>query len=281
MNIDMAVTLINQRDFLFPGMDIRIREVQEIELEILLEFDRICKEEGLKYQLFAGTLLGAIRHKGFIPWDDDIDVVMLREDYEAFLRVGQKKLGKDYFLQTKATDKNYVNPFAKIRKNGTVFRETLVKDVDMHHGIYIDIFPVDNAMPRSKKGYRQVRLLNYFREIKKGRTQERSHEENLFQRLLSDTMVDRGINFALNLFSKKKTDYVSDLVFNNTEKLYDEYSLRRETFESTIPGEFEGYFFPIPSNYHEVLTIYYGDYMTLPPLENQKPHHHVVEIIVW
>ena len=88
----MAEALINQRDFLFPGMDIRIREVQEIELEILLEFDRICKEEGFKYQLFAGTLLGSIRHKGFIPWDDDIDVVMLREYYEAFLKIAQKKL---------------------------------------------------------------------------------------------------------------------------------------------------------------------------------------------
>lgn len=263
------------------GNRLTLTEIKQVELGILDYIVDICNKYNLIYYLSYGTLIGAIRHKGFIPWDDDIDVVMLREDYEAFLRVGQKKLGKDYFLQTKATDKNYVNPFAKIRKNGTVFRETLVKDVDMHHGIYIDIFPVDNAMPRSKKGYRQVRLLNYFREIKKGRTQERSHEENLFQRLLSDTMVDRGINFALNLFSKKKTDYVSDLVFNNTEKLYDEYSLRRETFESTIPGEFEGYFFPIPSNYHEVLTIYYGDYMTLPPLENQKPHHHVVEIKVW
>ncbi len=274
----MTEALNNQKDFLFPGMDIKIREVQKIELEILLEFDRICKEEGLKYQLFAGTLLGAIRHTGFIPWDDDIDVVMLREDYEAFLTIAQKKLGEDYFLQTEATDKNYVNPFAKIRKNGTVFMEKLVEGVDMHHGIYIDIFPVDNVMPRSKKGHRQVRVLNYFREIKKGRTQNRRHEENLFQRLLTDAMVDRGINYALNLFSKKRTDYVSDLVFNNTEKLYDEFPLSKETFESTIPGKFEGHFFPIPNNYHEVLTIYYGDYMTLPPKEEQKPHHHIVQI---
>lgn len=268
----------SHEEFLFPGMDIKIREVQKIELEILLEFDRICKEEGLKYQLFDGTLLGAIRHKGFIPWDDDIDVAMLREDYEIFLKVAQKKLGLDYFLQTTDTDKNYVNPFAKIRKNGTVFKENMVKDIDMHHGVYIDIFPMDNAKPHTAKGHRQVKILNYFREIKKARTQKKDQQESFFQRILSDSMVDNGINYALNLFAKRKTNYISDLVFNNTEKLYDEFSLSSKAFESMMMVNFEGYKFPIPKNFHEVLTIYYGDYMTLPAKADQKPHHHIVEI---
>ncbi len=88
----------------FPDLDINIRAVQKVELEILLEFDGVCKENNIKYHLFAGTLLGAIRHNGFIPWDDDIDVCMLRGDFEKFLTIGQECLGKDYFLQTYETD---------------------------------------------------------------------------------------------------------------------------------------------------------------------------------
>lgn len=268
----------NHEEYWFPGLDVKIREVQKIELEILLEFDRICKEEGLAYQLFSGTLLGAIRHQGFIPWDDDIDVAMMRKDYEIFLRIAQVNLGYDYFLQTTETDPNYVNPFAKIRKNGTVFKEKMVKDVDMHHGVYMDIFPMDYVKPGKKIGYLQLSLLTYFRDIKKHRAQGIREKESFFQRRLSDAVVDRGIKASLNLFSKRGTDHISDLVFNNTKELYDDFALSKETFETLIIGDFEGYSFPIPKNYDEELRIYYGDYMTLPRKEDQDPHHDIVEI---
>lgn len=94
----------------------KMTNVQHIELEILKKIDEVCKKHNINYWLDSGTLLGAVRHQGFIPWDDDIDIGMLREDYEKFLKVAQKDLGDDYFLQTRSTDKNYPLVFAKVRK---------------------------------------------------------------------------------------------------------------------------------------------------------------------
>ena len=275
----MSKLAVNENEeYWFPGLDVKIKEVQNIELEILLEFDRICKEAGLTYQLFSGTLLGAIRHQGFIPWDDDIDVAMMRKDYEIIWKIAKENLGQEYFLQTTETDQNYVNPFAKIRKNGTVVKERLVENVDMHHGIYMDIFPMDFVKPKKRMGYLQLSLLTYFRDLKKHRAQGIRDKESFIQRRLSDPMVNRGIKAALNLFAKRGTEHISDLVFNNTKELYDDYALKKETFEDIISGEFEGYSFPIPKNYDEELTIYYGDYMKLPKKEDQSPHHNIVEI---
>ena len=92
----------------YGNFNINLKELQNIQMEILVEFDRICKKNNIKYQLFAGTLLGAIRHKGFIPWDDDIDVCMLRKDYIKFLNACESDLRENYFLQTFETDEQYI-----------------------------------------------------------------------------------------------------------------------------------------------------------------------------
>src|SRR5699024_7471673 len=136
-----------------------IKEVQKDQLDILIEFDRICKKNNIKYQLFAGTLLGAIRHKGFIPWDDDIDVCMLREDYEKFLNICNKDMKNEYFLQTYNSDTNYIMQFAKLRKNNTIFLERVTANCDIHHGVYIDIFPLDDVRPNTLMGNFQQKLL--------------------------------------------------------------------------------------------------------------------------
>lgn len=139
------------------GVD--IKDVQRLELEILLEFDRICKKHGMKYQLYAGTLIGAIRHEGFIPWDDDIDVCMLRSEYDKFLSWVEIELNNKYFFQTYKTDLNYINKFAKIRRNGTLFVEKSVKDLEIHHGVYIDIFALDNIELKTLKGKWQILVI--------------------------------------------------------------------------------------------------------------------------
>ena len=100
-----------------------LRRLQQTEFEILKEFDRICKKHNIQYFLDSGTALGAARHKGFIPWDDDIDVGMLRSDYEHFLEICPKELEQKYFLQTIETDPGCPCLFAKIRKNGTIYQE--------------------------------------------------------------------------------------------------------------------------------------------------------------
>lgn len=124
--------------------DAKLRRLQLVQLEMLKVLDEICKRNDIHYQLFAGTALGAVRHRGFIPWDDDLDVVMLREDYEKFLKIAPQQIGNAYFLQ-KEFSEHWPMQFSKLRKNDTAFIERYIaKDEQTHMGVYLDIFPCDN-----------------------------------------------------------------------------------------------------------------------------------------
>ena len=120
-----------------------IKRIQSREMELFRAFISVCEKLELPYFLNAGTMLGAVRHNGFIPWDDDIDVAMLRSDYEIFLSRAQELLPENMFLQTIDTDPEYLHNFAKIRHNETTFIESSVKSRHIHHGLYLDIFPLD------------------------------------------------------------------------------------------------------------------------------------------
>lgn len=125
---------------------VSLREYQLLLTSILHEFDRVCRELGIPYVLYAGTMLGAVRHKGFIPWDDDIDVLMLREDYERFLNEAEPLLDLEKFYLQKEFSEHWPMFFSKLRLNNTTCLEKYpIKDRQMHHGIYIDIFPCDSA----------------------------------------------------------------------------------------------------------------------------------------
>ena len=119
-----------------------MNELQKCQLEILKEFIRICKENNLQYYLVGGTCLGAVRHKGFIPWDDDIDVAMPRKDYDKFITL-QDQMKKPYFIQTYKSDKNYIYNFAKVRDSSTTFVENFFACSQMNHGVWIDVLPLD------------------------------------------------------------------------------------------------------------------------------------------
>ena len=127
-----------------------LRKVQLAQLEIAKEFKRICDENQLQYFMDSGTLLGAVRHKGFIPWDDDMDFGMMRDQYEKFLSVAPDILGEKFFIQTWSSDENYPYAFCKIGKKDTVYRESVSQKSKMHHELYIDIFPYDVYPEESK-----------------------------------------------------------------------------------------------------------------------------------
>lgn len=125
----------------------KLRKLQLTELEILKKVDQVCRQYQINYFLIAGTLLGAVRHKGFIPWDDDIDIGMLRSDYEKFIDICLHKqaLGKEYYLHCNESDEDYYLPFIKVKKNNTTFAEKCNENIDTHKGIFIDVFPYDNV----------------------------------------------------------------------------------------------------------------------------------------
>ena len=119
------------------------RFLQTEELSVLNEIKRVCDRNGIKYYITAGTLLGAVRHGGFIPWDDDVDIVMKREDYERFGRICRAELRPGFFYQSEQTERDYPFGFAKVRKDNTSVREKILDGLEIHKGCYVDIFPLD------------------------------------------------------------------------------------------------------------------------------------------
>jgi lipopolysaccharide cholinephosphotransferase len=126
-------------------MDNTLQQVHKIQLEMALEVKRICEKHKIKYSIVAGTLLGAVRHNGFIPWDDDLDIAMLRDNYIKFIDICKDELNDSYFLQTWDTDPGFALPIAKLRKNSTKFVEKDFMEANIHCGIYIDILPFDSV----------------------------------------------------------------------------------------------------------------------------------------
>lgn len=121
-----------------------MEKLRIIEVDILDEVVRICNKYDINYYLAYGTLIGAVRHKGFIPWDDDIDIWMFREDYDRFAKIAEKELSEKYYYQDWHKEKEYPYNFAKVRLNDTVVLQKPITKLNIHHGIYIDIFPLDN-----------------------------------------------------------------------------------------------------------------------------------------
>lgn len=145
--------------------DIKLRNIQLGILEILKDIITVCEEYNIEYFIMCGTALGAVRHKGFIPWDDDLDIGMTRENYERFLKIAPNVLPEELFVQTFNSDPNTPFYFAKVRKSGTLFIRNYCKNLKMHHGIYVDVFPYDNIPDDIKLRDSQYRKVNLWSNL--------------------------------------------------------------------------------------------------------------------
>lgn len=252
-----------------------LQQHQQALLTLLIEFDRVCKELNISYILFAGTLLGAVRHKGFIPWDDDLDVMMLREDYERLLQEADRILDREKFYLQGEFSAHWTMFFSKLRLNGTTCLEKYhPKDSKTHQGVYIDIFPCDSAA-KSKLG----RLLQFYCSkvvIAKGLSARGydtdSNKKKLFMGLCR--LLPRKLFHQITAPKGRKTDTVHSF-FGGASK-FEKNIYPRSYFEKIALAEFEGHFFPIPEEYDALLTTLYGDYMTMPPIEERKCKEHTV-----
>jgi len=251
-----------------------MKKIWAIELEMLIEVDRICKKHGLKYFLMCGTLLGAIRHKGFIPWDDDLDIAMPRDDYEKFMQL-KDEFRQPLFLQNPYTDKGYAASHTTIRNSNTSAISQIIKYQDMNHGIFIDVFPLDHFVEEgAAERYAAINQLNIENGTFMRMTNPELNEKNK-QRVAAynrDHIKDfEEIQNIASKFNDQKTDklaimtYTADPLENNIWDAAD--------FEKSIDWEFEGHMFSIPAGYDHILRNAFGNYMEFPPVEKRGIQH--------
>ena len=260
-----------------------LSRIKSIERELLKQFIEVCEKEGLQYFLVGGTCLGAVRHKGFIPWDDDIDVALPRPDYEKFLSVAPSHLGSNVFLQTFGTDPEYVYNFAKLRDSSTTFIETMLSRLNINHGVYIDIFPLDGGgsstestcalFKKIKKYTRRISLCYY----KADRTFSEKVKYGIKKVIYCGSSISESVKMREKLY--KTYDYGSSAWVANYGGGWGEREIMpRDVFGKGVQGTFEGLNVMLPENYDEYLTRLYGDYMTPPPVEKRAAHHHFTVI---
>lgn len=260
----------------------QIQQLKLIEFDLLKAVVSVCNNLKIKYFVVGGTLLGAVRHNGFIPWDDDIDIGMLRRDYEMFISKAQELLPNYCFLQNYHTEPDIPLAFTKIRNINTEFVESNLSKFSVNHGVFLDVFPLD------------------------------SYPDNAFKQMIVNfinNVCNKRINYELGIYKNKnilsKTiGILSKLVFPNYRraiKVKDKMCIglsKKETgykrnysgawglkevlpsvdFEKTETLIFEGLNVDAPGLYEDVLSKIYGNYMELPPIEQRCAHHYVDKV---
>lgn len=258
-------------------------EIRALELELLDAFTELCEKNNIYFTLGGGTLLGAIRHQGFIPWDDDIDLMMPRPDYDRFIAI--VKHG-DYGFDLRCAEidgEEYWYPFAKACHRKTVLKERGVQETKVSLGVYVDIFPVDGAgnsasgaklrtmvfqflhglkITSNWTGYRRSKLRKWYYEPAR-------YVCYLLSRLLGRKLIDRMLDRFLRAKSFEASAFAGRLVgdFGSRE------ILTKALFASYSQVTFEGREFAAVSDADTFLRTLYGDYMQLPPKEKQVTHH--------
>ena len=257
-----------------------IREIQDIELQMLEAVDTLCKKHGLRYTLYCGTLLGAIRHRGFIPWDDDIDIAMPLADYHRFLEVAHE-LPAGYTVQWPGHPSTHLLTWAKVFADGTTQMPVVASEIDVHWGVSIDIYPFIGAAPTKTGEFAQAVVLktaNFLRCADFYRCQlEHDLEDDPKRRRVKSIFVSipRPLRMALATVLLKlgvKDPEKAERIGTIDRARFAGKYLRADWDDMTT-AEFEGHMFPIPVKYDAFLRAMYGDYMQLPP-EDQRGGHY-------
>jgi len=261
--------------------DKMLKDLQKVELEILLEVDRICKKHNIRYFLVSGTLLGAVRHKGFIPWDDDIDICMPMKDYKKFCKVSRTEMKKEYFLQNSSTD--YSDRwFAKVRKNNTTCIEKGYEKSFIHQGVWIDIFPLVGVHKDKKQLDKATKYATFSKKLLSKRFAAFGDFKDLsiekkFLRFVPLCIVRAIARFIINITFRHNNKHEYCYYLWGDSKIRARFPF--DLFDELCDIEFEGYMLSAPKRWDEYLTLVYGDYMTPPPPEKRNGGSHTISIL--
>ena len=269
-----------------------LEKVHTIELEIAVEIKRVCNKLGITYFLDKGTLLGAVRHKGFIPWDDDIDIGMLRSDYDRFIKEAEAVLDSKYYLQTYRNDKYYANSFARVRKKDTVFKEFGASAYLENNGIFVDICAYDVLTENDDKRRKQGAFLDRYVMYLQAKTYSRpwGYTTNKFEIFKIKTklafyrliLINKSKEDIINAYEKELTLYNEEqsvnLYAHSISVRYGQIIIPRECFDEFIELPFEGVEFTCPGDCDLFLKAEYGNYMVMPPEEECDSIHNILEV---
>lgn len=253
-----------------------IKALQNVSLNMCLFFDEFCKKHGLTYFLCGGCCIGAVRTGGFIPWDDDVDVFMPRKDYERFISLWEDT--EKYEIQYTTKDFNFCCPFVNICDKTTTFIKTYRKDLDISHGVALDILPLDGCPTGFKRKMQKLYALA-FSLFNVGKAPD-NHGGlvNLIGKIALKLISSEKLRYKIWKFCEKqmtkypieKCDYITELC-SGPHYMQNEYP--KEAFAEEKRVLFENYLLPIPADYDAYLTMAFGDYMSLPPEEKRVCHH--------
>lgn len=261
-------------------MSCSLKDIQNKQYELFCELDRICKKHNIMYYMAQGTLLGAVRHEGFIPWDDDMDVIMPFFELERLEKIFDSEKQLDCELSNQKTEKHYPLTWSKIRANNTLSRPKRYKKIPINWGICIDLFPYYPVS--NNKILRKLEII-FFKLARKMLFAELTqYEENhgIFTRLFEK------IPYCIRHCTVSISHCIFSLHDNNTKYVYLTCKGGKLKERSVIEGNptelsFEGTPYPVPSDYHRYLTEMFGDYMTPPPPEQQRGHDLTHGEIEW
>lgn len=261
-----------------------LKQLQEVELEILKDFHDFCIKNNIKYSLYAGTALGAVRHKGFIPWDDDVDIIMTPENYIKFVKCWYDNPINGYYFQD--ADKEFENGIShsKIRKNGTVLLTDGEDEKKGHHGIWIDVF-VFTKVKQNSIGRFKVRFYSIC-QILLTRGFNYNVNDNLIKKIIKRVLqlIPKKVQVYLLHLARKKLSSNDDLTSNYCLVDTSCYSVLNLYFSKELVQEYSLISFcdtdlMIFKDYGHMLEVKYKDYMTLPPKEDQVCKHNPSKII--
>lgn len=250
----------------------KMKRIWAVELDLLYEFERVCDKLGLKYWATGGTLLGAIRHNGFIPWDDDIDVAMPRKDYNILMKLGPNEFKNPYFLQNPYTDPGYYVCFAKLRNSETTGANKYHLHKKFNQGLFIDIFPLDDCILENREIDRR-RAIPFMKEcgsaMKSGSpylSDEQKYDAKIHH---SDNPLESYETVQRIMTNSKYScsDYFWIAMF--TGETEDQLTWKKTDFSTSLRHRFEDIEIPVPNGYDNVLKAEFNDYMIFPPVEER------------